>query len=398
MNAVLKTKLRNMKNMWPSFYLVACVLLGVALSLRAEAHSTGQSYIFANVTEAGLHGHLELQVESLQSVIRKKEPDFTLDVGQVSDEQWKTIETYVRQHLQISQGGADYKIEFGERDTLHIEIADFVLLDFTATAPGIVPDEITVYCSAIVDAVPAHRVGLVIESNFKTGLTDNHMELSFFFAPDRYTFVLNTLGETWIDVFWRFVVEGVIHIWIGLDHVLFIVTLLLMSVVARAGRNYRAIGTLGPALLNVFKLVTLFTIAHTITLFLGLKGWVNLPARIVEPIIALSIVVVALNNIVPVITRQVGAVIFGFGLFHGLGFASVLAELTLGPNAKLLGLLGFNIGVELGQLAIVASLFPVLYLIREKPWYNFLILRSLSAVIALIGMWWFITRVFGIEI
>jgi len=379
---------------------VYCLIIGLFISLlcasQAAAHTLGQSYIYVNVSETGLFGRLELPIDTLQTAIQEDKPEFSLTHALVEDEKWQIIESYIRQHLQISQDGQTYRLEFGERDMFHIEIAEFLVVQFVATAPGPIPEYIDFSFSAIFHAISEHRLGLVVESNYKTGLKGNHKTLSNFFAPGRETFAFNTAGEPWIKVLFRFVVEGVIHIWIGLDHVLFILTLLLMSVVAQAGQNYRAEESIRPAVINILTLITIFTVAHTITLFLGLKGWVRLPSTVVEPVIALSIVVVALNNIFPMARSRlaVGLVIFGFGLFHGLGFASVLVQLAVGAHGKLLSLLGFNIGVELGQLVIVICVFPVLFLIRNKTWYNAAVLRGISAVIALIGAWWFFSRIF----
>lgn len=376
--------------------LLLCAICCLANSNPARAHTLDQSYIFLNLTETGLNGRLELPIDTLQIGIRETVPDFVLDEAHVSDSQWQIIEAYIRNHLHISQEEGEYQLEFLEREALEIEVAKYIVVQFIAEAPGPIPDKIFFSFSAITHAVDSHRIGLVMESNYLTGLEGNHREFSNFFAPGRETFTLNTRGDSWFNVLYRFVVEGVIHIWIGIDHVLFIITLLFMSVVARAGRHYESVGSLWPAVLNMLTLITIFTVAHTITLFLGLKGWVDLPASIVEPIIALSIVVVALNNIFPVAKSKivVGIIIFVFGLFHGLGFASVLLELALGPNAKLLSLLGFNIGVELGQIIIVLCVFPVLYLLRNRDWYNPVILQTCSAGVALIGSWWFVTRVF----
>jgi hypothetical protein len=102
------------------------------------------------------------------------------------------------------------------------------------------------------------------------------------------------------------------------------------------------------ALFNLFAIVTLFTIAHSITLALAIKGWVTLSSRFVESIIALSVLIVALNNIRPVISHQIRWLVFIFGLFHGLGFASVLIDLLVSRQSKLTALIGFNIGVEIG--------------------------------------------------
>lgn len=165
----------------------------------------------------------------------------------------------------------------------------------------------------------------------------------------------------------------------GLDHILFVLGLYLLAASWR------------PLLLQV----TAFTVAHSITLGLGLYGYVSVPPSIVEPMIAVSIVYVAVENILTSkLTIWRPFVVFGFGLLHGLGFASVLQEVGLQRGDYALGLIGFNIGVELGQLTVIATAFLLTgYWFREKPWYRHRIVWPASAVIALTGAFWAVERI-----
>ena len=166
----------------------------------------------------------------------------------------------------------------------------------------------------------------------------------------------------------------------GLDHILFVLGLFFLST------------RLGPLLWQV----SAFTVAHTITLALASLGYVSIPGNIVEPLIAASIVFVAVENIFSNgISRWRIFVVFGFGLLHGLGFASVLAEFGLPDHAFLPALIGFNVGVELGQLTVIAAAFFLsTYWFGKALWYRRVIATRASAMIALVGAWWFIERVF----
>lgn len=166
----------------------------------------------------------------------------------------------------------------------------------------------------------------------------------------------------------------------GLDHILFVLGLFFLSTRLR------------PLLWQV----SAFTLAHTVTLALGALGYVTVPASIVEPIIAASIVYVAVENILTSgLSPWRPFVVFCFGLLHGLGFASVLGAFGLPENAFIPALIGFNVGVELGQLAVIAVAFlAVGYWFRDKPWYRARIATPASAVIAVVGGWWFVQRVF----
>ncbi|WP_062763207.1 HupE/UreJ family protein [Falsirhodobacter sp. alg1] len=186
-----------------------------------------------------------------------------------------------------------------------------------------------------------------------------------------------------VKLFARFVVSGFEHIVPkGLDHILFVLGLFLFSL------------RIGPILAQV----TAFTLAHTITLALASLKVISLPASVVEPLIAISIVYVAIENILSknrgVSTARV-AVVFCFGLLHGLGFASVLSDVGLPAGQFLVGLIGFNIGVEGGQLFVIVVALALLGLpFGNKPWYRDFIVIPASTAIALIGAWWAFERVF----
>ena len=167
----------------------------------------------------------------------------------------------------------------------------------------------------------------------------------------------------------------------GTDHILFVLGIFLLSI------------RLKPILMQV----TAFTVAHTITLALTIYGVVSLSPRIVEPLIALSIVYVAVENVVtPKLSPWRVALVFGFGLLHGMGFAGVLSQLGLPRREFLPALLCFNAGVELGQLSVIAAAFLLIGLpFRNKPWYRKRIVIPASLLIAAIGLLWFVQRVSG---
>jgi hypothetical protein len=149
---------------------------------------------------------------------------------------------------------------------------------------------------------------------------------------------------------------------------------------------------------EVLRIVTAFTIAHSITLSLAALSVVSLPSRLVESTIALSVVLAALNNLKPVVAGRRWAVAFGFGLIHGFGFASVLADLGLPRDALVLALVGFNLGVEAGQLAIVGLFLPVAYGLRRTWVYRRMIFAGGSALIALLAAVWMAERVFALKL
>lgn len=164
----------------------------------------------------------------------------------------------------------------------------------------------------------------------------------------------------------------------GLDHILFVVGLFLLS----------------PALRPLLTQVSLFTVAHTATLGLAASGVVSVPAAIVEPLIAASIAFIAIENMFRTsLSRWRPWVVFGFGLLHGLGFASVLSEFGLPADQFVLALAAFNIGVELGQLTVLALCFLAVGLIFRQPWYRSAVSIPASVLLAGLGLFWFVERI-----
>ena len=192
-----------------------------------------------------------------------------------------------------------------------------------------------------------------------------------------------------------FVAEGIHHILTGYDHLLFLLCLLLPSVLWRApGPPARWLAVAGwrQAVLPVAKTVTLFTLAHSVTLALAALGWVRLSPSFVEPAIAATIMLAAFDNLRPLLLRWRGWVTFTFGLIHGFGFAGVLGELQLPPAQFGWALFQFNLGLELGQLSMVGAVVPLLYWLRQRPLYVPVVLRAGSGLALLLALVWLVER------
>ncbi|HEV8340489.1 MAG TPA: HupE/UreJ family protein [bacterium] len=203
---------------------------------------------------------------------------------------------------------------------------------------------------------------------------------SHVFTPENTTLTVARAGGVGAQV-WSFLILGVKHILTGYDHVLFLITLLM------AGGGLRAL----------LKIVTAFTVAHSVTLTLAVLGVVTVPSRVVESGIALSIAYVAAENLwrhERALTRR-WLVTFGFGLIHGLGFASILRDLAVGGANLATSLVSFNLGVEAGQILVVAAAFGLLEALRRAAWQP-LLRRALSAGALAAGMIWFLQRAGGI--
>jgi hypothetical protein len=194
-----------------------------------------------------------------------------------------------------------------------------------------------------------------------------------------------------LDTFLSYLYQGVVHILMGTDHILFLVVLLLSCVLRREDGKWTVQNSLSPVLKKAAWIVTAFTLAHSITLTATALGWLSPNIGWVEIGIAMSVLLTAMNNIWPLVVR-LGWITFAFGLLHGVGFASVLSDLGLSSEHQLVSILAFNLGVELGQLGILLVVLPLLFLIRNFSLYSLLVLKSGSFIIGLVALNWAIQR------
>ena len=208
-----------------------------------------------------------------------------------------------------------------------------------------------------------------------------------------------TVGETsrWMQVR-QYFTEGVWHIWLGYDHVLFLLALLLPAVLTRTADRWHASANFSSVCWEVLRIVTAFTLAHSITLSVATLGLVTLPSRVVESAIAVSVLIAGLSNLYPQLIGRRWVVAFAFGLIHGFGFAGVLADLGLPPDALLLSLITFNLGVECGQLVLVAGVLPLAYVLRHTWTYQRVVVAAGSLATAGIALLWLIERAFNLKL
>jgi hypothetical protein len=196
----------------------------------------------------------------------------------------------------------------------------------------------------------------------------------------------------------QFLREGMRHILTGYDHVLFLICLLLPSVMRRTPQGWQPVDRLAQAVWPVAGIVTAFTIAHSITLALAATGTLSLAPAFIEPAIAVTIILAAFDNVKQIFGGRRAFVAFAFGLIHGFGFAGVLAELNLPPSQFAWALLQFNVGLELGQLLIVAVVITVLFALRRDVHYPGWVIRGGSVMAMVIGALWLVERTANVSL
>lgn len=375
------------------------LLLGLTLlANQASAHRLGEGYIILDVGEDTLSGRIELNLDDVDDALElDRDGDGVIDPAEL-DASLSRLREYVEPRIKIGTDATWWQITYSGHELANYPLGNYVVLPFEAQPAGAVPDKIRIEYELLFDHDDNQKGLLVIEKNSRIGFENNSEIVSTLFNQDRSLQTVDLTEFPQQNLLGHFIKEGIWHIWIGLDHILFLIALLLPSVRNREEPWWKPVEKFQSAFWQVLKVVTLFTIAHSVTLALASMQIVQLPGYLVETIIAGSIVVAAIDNIYPVFKGNIGWVVFVFGLFHGLGFANVLAPLTLSQVSIATTLLGFNIGVELGQLAIICVAFPILFAIRRNSWYPSVIQRGLSSLLVILGVCWMIERMFDMTI
>jgi len=365
--------------------LIACALLAAP----AFGHKASDAYLTIERDGRALHGQWDIALRDLDNALG-------LDAN------------------------GDGQITWGEVRTREVDIAGYALARLAVSSGGerchLVPsawliDTHTdgVYAVMTLDGA-CGQAGptLAIDYRLFDGLDPQHRGLlnfvehgesrSVVFSAESPHRVLGGDSDGPLAQFATYMNEGVFHIWTGFDHILFLLSLLLPAVLVRHARAWRSADSFRAAFVDVAKVVTAFTLAHSITLTLAALSIVVLPSRLVESGIALSVVLAALNNLFPVVADGRWIAAFGFGLLHGFGFAGALHDLGLPTGSLALSLAGFNLGVETGQLAIVMLFLPFAFALRSTWAYRRMVVAGGSAAIATVAAAWFVERAFDVGV
>ncbi len=386
-------------SVWRTCGLVLGALLMATASLSAQAHKPSDAYLNLSAQGTTIEQRLDIHLRDLdRELVLDTNNDSQLTWGEVR-QRWADIQQLAQAGVQVSAGGQACTVQ--QQDTPKLdEHSDgrYAVLQQTLNCPGAAAG-LTINYRLFANTDPTHR-GIVRAVN------GTQTQTAVLAAGDKPTAFWGAAAGLSADAsgsaapmgFPGFVKEGMQHIWIGIDHVLFLLALLLPAVLIRQGGRWLPAPALKPVLLEVAGIVTAFTIAHSITLALAVLDVVNPPSRWVESVIAASVVLAALNNLHPLIKRQRWVITFLFGLVHGFGFAGALKDLGLGSGSLLSPLLGFNLGVELGQLAIVAVFVPIAWLLRPQRAYRVGAVQAGSAAIALLALVWLAERALNLAL
>jgi len=363
---------------------VVVLLLGLLMAGTAQAHKASDSFLYWQPADAEAPGRLDIALVDLARVV-------VLDGNSDGQVLWRevmnrqeNIRRYLTPRMRAVSGDLLCDMNWRMAGLTQHSDGNYLVVEFRPDCfdPAIAPSALRY--ELFFDDDPLHRALVMTRIGEQDRLT--------VLGPNQRELELTANGGVWQTVV-EFLWEGMVHLWIGYDHMLFLLALVLPAAVRREKGRWVVEDSLVVAVKDVALIVTAFTVAHSVTLVIATLGVVRLPIEWVETFIALSIVAAAVNIVWPFLGRRRYLVGFGFGLIHGFGFASVLADFLTDTSSRLIALASFNIGVELAQLAVVACVVPIIFLLRRQWLYQRVVLPVGVVAIAAIGSVWVWERV-----
>jgi HupE / UreJ protein len=376
-----------------SLATLAALMVTTLVTTNAFAHKASDSYLTLERSGNEISGQWDIALRDL---------DVAIGVDSNNDGvlQWQEVKA---KHNDIAGYALSRLILTANEQACRLNVTELLLDRHTDGAYSVL--RLKGRCEANAGALKVdYRLLFDIDAQHRgllklTELTNDEQTTSAIFSVEKpaLEFVQNASASKSIaNTLPGFIADGIKHIAIGFDHILFLIALLLPAVMFRDGRKWQPVTTLSKAVIGVASIVTAFTVAHSITLSLATLGIVSVPSRWVESLIAASVAITAIDNIVPCfpkfLQQRRWLVAFAFGLIHGFGFASVLQELNLPRTDLVLSLIGFNVGVETGQLALVAMVLPVIYILRTRAAYPQFAVTGGSMAIIVLATGWLLER------
>jgi hypothetical protein len=364
------------------YFLIALFFLIVGPS-EASAHLSSDSYLRIDVGDAAITGQWDIALRDLDVAVGI-DADGNGDItwGEVKAKR-REIEAYALSHLTVSGGGGDCGLDpIAQLVDQHAD-GGYAVLRFDIHCPGR-PSALTLRYRLLFDLDPTHR-GLVT-------VNDHGVAHTAILGPERPAYSV-TFGGSSANGFLSFLRLGMEHIVSGRDHLLFLAVLLMPALGAVRRRGIWA------SLMEAGALLSLFTAAHAVTVTLASLSMIEVPARMSEAAIAFSIAITAADNLWPFLGTRRGVIAFGFGLIHGLGFASALGPLALRGWALVAALVGFNLGIEVVQLTLALIAFAAVFALA-RPGFAMprlparALLPLASLVIFGFSAYWFVDRSF----
>ena len=368
-----------MKKTYLTMTLLATFIVGFVKV--AFAHDPGMSIANVQISNERLNIEISFALSDIETIV---------GINTNSDDQFSQFEVTMAQAelVQLFSNGVEIHMKNNRLRAENIDLTtkdnENMIVRFTVNS--LTTGRLTLYMPILKQLPRGHRQYLIVNKNgstYQNVLSAESNPVSIDLSTDNSA-----------NTFRLYFTQGVQHIFAGIDHVLFLLTLLLPAVLIFSKNQYLGVTKLMPTLIDTVKIVTAFTLAHSITLGLAVFQIIQLPSRLVESMIALSIIICAINNLKPILPVSRWSLAFGFGLIHGFGFANALIDLGIESKKSMLPLLGFNLGIETGQLAIVILVLPIIYIIRHSTIFHIWIFKGGSIASILIACGWMLERTF----
>ncbi len=362
---------------------IAAAVALFAWAGMADAHKASDSYVWLKVDGAAIGGRWDIALRDLDYAIGiDADGDAAITWGEVKRAH-EPIAAFALSRLHVRGDGRECAVQVSDLKIAEHSDGNYASLTLAGSCPA-APARLSLDYQLLFDLDALHRGLLNLEfgGGARTGI----------FAPDRRELVFESGDGGSLAVFKQYLSEGIWHVWTGADHMLFLAGLFLPAVLFRRGGKWIAVDRLGTAVRETAGIVTAFTLAHATTLSLAATGAFSPPSRLVESLVAATVLFAGLNNLVPMVHRRLYLLAGGFGLVHGAAIAGALIELGLPASGRVWALLAFNLGVETAQLALIAVVVPLTYHYRKVAAFRRWVLVPGSAFVALAGLAWLLQR------
>ena len=385
-------------------FLIVFFLLPLWGQGGLSAHLMPSSVVLLKIHEKNISGEIQLPLGELQSAIGMGVND---NAEKLIERLGDSLRIYLLKHIRPRTfDGKPWKVALGEMTVIATKsklTGDYneLVVNFTMTPPQFY-DLRNFYFDydVILHQVASHKALIAIKQDWQQGIISEDSTAQQVGVIE-WDVVNNKLspfqislqqGSVW-QGFKSMVLLGVEHISAGTDHLLFLLVLLLPIPLLVRNQKWGANRAIRPSLIHIVRVITAFTIGHSITLLFGALGWILLPSKPIEVLIGVSILVSAIHAIKPIFPNKETYIAIGFGLIHGLAFANTLQDLSLNTGKMILSIFGFNLGIELMQLVVIIAVIPWLILLSRTSFYTiFRIFGAFVAIIAALG--WIIERLF----
>lgn len=361
-----------------------CLLFMLPLLVPAPgwAHKASDSYLSLRLEDAQISGRWDIALRDLDYAIGlDRNGDGAITWGEVRAAQ-PGIQAYALSALTLRSDEQACRLQLQTLQIVAHSDGQYVALRLAGHCPQ-PPQMLQIRYRLLFDLDALHRGLLKLDwQGARSGI----------FSPDHQQLQFERGGSDAWRSFAQYFREGLFHVWSGYDHMLFLAGLFLPAVLRRKRGGWEVEPQLRPALLATARIVTAFTLAHALTLWLAASGQLSLPSRWVETAVAATVAFAGINNVWPLVHRGLFWLAALFGLIHGAAIASALLDLGLPTVGRVTALLAFNLGVEAAQLSLVALIVPLTYRVRYSRIYRRWVLIPLSLAVTLIGLLWMLDR------